>query len=56
LGPNGIIISIILGAGKTTTINILCGLFSPTYGNAYINGYDIISSMDDVRLSLGMIL
>ena len=29
------------GAGKTTTMSMLTGLFSPTSGEAKINGYNI---------------
>jgi len=29
------------GAGKTTIVLLLCGLYQPTSGNIYINGHDI---------------
>ncbi|XP_055537148.1 phospholipid-transporting ATPase ABCA3-like isoform X2 [Wyeomyia smithii] len=42
------------GAGKTTAMSMLTGLFPPTSGTAIINGYDIGSDMDAVRNSLGL--
>ncbi|KAL5263173.1 hypothetical protein ACHWQZ_G008548 [Mnemiopsis leidyi] len=42
------------GAGKTTTMSMLTGLFSPSGGNALVNGHSILTSMDKVRKSLGM--
>uniref|UniRef100_UPI0037E7D1F5 phospholipid-transporting ATPase ABCA1 n=1 Tax=Semicossyphus pulcher TaxID=241346 RepID=UPI0037E7D1F5 len=42
------------GAGKTTTMSILTGLFPPTSGTALINGYDIHTDMDSIRMYLGM--
>ncbi|XP_014662041.1 PREDICTED: LOW QUALITY PROTEIN: ATP-binding cassette sub-family A member 1-like [Priapulus caudatus] len=42
------------GAGKTTTMSILTGLYVPTSGTAFIHGHDIMTSMDDIRKSLGM--
>ena len=42
------------GAGKTTTMSILTGLFTPTSGEAHINGYNISNEMDLVRQSLGI--
>ena len=42
------------GAGKTTTMSILTGLLTPTEGNAFINGYSIITDMDNIRKSLGI--
>uniref|UniRef100_A0A673D0D2 P-type phospholipid transporter n=1 Tax=Sphaeramia orbicularis TaxID=375764 RepID=A0A673D0D2_9TELE len=42
------------GAGKTTTMSILTGLFPPTSGTAIINGYDIHTDMDRIRMYLGM--
>lgn len=47
LGPNG--------AGKTTTINILCTLLMPTSGTAIVNGFDVVSSPNEVRKSIGII-
>mmetsp|Transcript_32638 Transcript_32638/g.5922 ORF Transcript_32638/g.5922 Transcript_32638/m.5922 type:complete len:158 (+) Transcript_32638:1427-1900(+) len=38
LGPNG--------AGKTTLISMLTGLYTPTRGNAWVEGYDIIKQLD----------
>lgn len=29
------------GAGKSTTMNILCGVLKPTQGNVYVKGFDI---------------
>ena len=42
------------GAGKTTVMSVLTGLYEPTGGTAYIYGHDIRSNMDDVRESLGL--
>ena len=42
------------GAGKTTTLSMLTGLYSPTSGQAYINGYEISQDMVLIRRSLGL--
>jgi len=47
LGPNG--------AGKTTTINILCTLLMPTSGEVIVNGFNVVTSPDEVRRSIGII-
>ena len=40
--------------GKTTTISILTGLFTPTSGSATINGKDIHANMDSIRENMGL--
>lgn len=47
LGPNG--------AGKTTTINMLSTLLNPSSGYAEVAGFDITTSRDDVRRSIGIV-
>ena len=47
LGPNG--------AGKTTLISVLCGLVSPTGGQARIGGYDIVSDYRKERQLVGLV-
>lgn len=42
------------GAGKSTTMSMLTGLYQPTSGTAYIKGKDIRTDMNSVRSSLGM--
>ena len=48
LGPNG--------SGKTTTINLLPGLWKPTRGHAEVLGYDTRNSADAVRERTGALL
>lgn len=47
LGPNG--------AGKTTTISMLSTMLEPTSGTAFVNGFNIANSQDNVRKSLGIV-
>ncbi|OBS77731.1 hypothetical protein A6R68_19880, partial [Neotoma lepida] len=50
-------ISVLLGhngAGKSTTLAILSGLYPPTRGEAYVYGYDISQNMAQIRKSLGL--
>jgi len=42
------------GAGKSTTISLLTGLYPPTRGTALIAGHDITTEMDQARLALGV--
>lgn len=42
------------GCGKTTTLNMLTGMFSPTSGTAYLNKHDIRKDIDLARKSLGL--
>jgi ABC-type multidrug transport system ATPase subunit len=42
------------GAGKSTLISILTGISKPSYGEAFIFGYDISTQMDEIRKILGV--
>ena len=41
------------GAGKTTITFILCGLYAPDSGTAYILGNDIRTQMNQIQSNLG---
>jgi len=41
------------GAGKSTTIRMLCGLLGPTSGTATVGGYDINTQPEKVKEHLG---
>ncbi len=41
------------GAGKSTTIRMLCGLLQPTAGTARVGGYDIQKQTNQVKLNIG---
>ncbi|MGL4311388.1 MAG: ABC transporter ATP-binding protein [Paracoccaceae bacterium] len=47
LGPNG--------AGKTTFISILCGLVTPTGGQASVGGHDIVRDYRIARQMIGLV-
>ena len=42
------------GAGKTSTISILTGLFPPTSGDCFIYGNSIVSATNEARQSMGI--
>jgi len=42
------------GAGKTTAISLLTGLYPPTFGSAVIGGHDITTELTQARLALGV--
>ncbi len=41
------------GAGKSTTIKMLCGILEPTSGDALVGGYSIKNDSDKVKLNIG---
>ncbi len=41
------------GAGKSTTIRILCGLLEPTSGRAFVAGYDVAKKPEEVKRRIG---
>lgn len=41
------------GAGKTTAMRMLCGLLSPTSGEATVAGFDIFRQPDEVKKNIG---
>lgn len=43
------------GAGKSTTINIMCGVLEKDAGKIFIDGKDIDESMDEVKRQLGVV-
>lgn len=42
------------GAGKSTTMNMLCGTLVPTFGDAVVNGYSITRDRTGARRNLGI--
>ncbi len=41
------------GAGKTTAMKMLCGLSTPSSGNAIIAGYDIYTETENIKKNIG---
>lgn len=41
------------GAGKSTTIRMLCGILEPTSGDALVAGHSVMKSPDEVKLNIG---
>lgn len=41
------------GAGKSTTIRMLCGILNPTSGDAMVAGYSVMNKPDDVKRNIG---
>ncbi|MCB0728238.1 MAG: ABC transporter ATP-binding protein [Ignavibacteriae bacterium] len=41
------------GAGKSTTIKMLCGILEPTSGDALVGGYSIATQPDEVKKNIG---
>lgn len=47
LGPNG--------AGKTTLINIICGTVTPTSGQVFAGGHDVVRDFRGARAMIGLV-
>jgi daunorubicin resistance ABC transporter ATP-binding subunit len=47
LGPNG--------SGKTTAVNLLCGLITPSSGRVIVLGRDVSADPRSVRMSIGVV-
>ncbi|MCP4539624.1 MAG: ABC transporter ATP-binding protein [Chloroflexi bacterium] len=45
LGPDG--------AGKTTTIRMLCAIMDPTEGNAHVAGFDTVKQPEEIKKRIG---
>ena len=41
------------GAGKSTTIRMLCGILAPTSGDALVGGYSVMKQPDKVKNNIG---
>ncbi|MDQ3018961.1 MAG: ABC transporter ATP-binding protein [Bacteroidota bacterium] len=41
------------GAGKSTTIKMLCGILEPTSGDAKVGGYSVANEPDSVKRNIG---
>ena len=41
------------GAGKTTTLRLLCGLMNPTEGSVTVAGFDVTNQLDAVKDQIG---
>lgn len=41
------------GAGKTTSIKMLCGLLRPTSGKAKVAGFDVFGQSEQIKLNIG---
>ncbi len=47
LGPNG--------AGKTTLISIICGIVTPSSGEVFVDGHNILSEYRQARSKIGLV-
>src|SRR6478736_6608064 len=41
------------GAGKTTAMRMLCGLSTPSSGNAVIAGFDVYTQAEQIKKNIG---
>ena len=43
------------GAGKSTTINIICSILSKDGGKVYVNGFDLDGESEKIRNEIGIV-
>lgn len=43
------------GAGKSTTVRMLCGILAPSEGTAIIDGYDVSTQPEQIKQSIGYV-
>ena len=41
------------GAGKTTAMRMLCGLLTPSSGNAKVAGFDVYKETESIKKNIG---
>ena len=41
------------GAGKTTTIRLLCAIMSPSDGSASVAGFDVVKEAEEIKKRIG---
>jgi ABC-type multidrug transport system ATPase subunit len=55
--PSGLILKNFLkghnGAGKSTTISMICGLYRPSSGNILVDNYNVVNETKKARSKLG---
>ena len=44
-----------MGAGKSTTISMLCTLIKPSGGRALVDGFDVVAQQMEVRRRIGLV-
>ena len=44
------------GAGKSTTISIMCGQLDKDSGEVYVNGLDVEKEIDKIKIEIGVVV
>src|SRR5476651_1654154 len=43
------------GAGKSTTIRMLCGILAPTSGTGHVAGFDVSTQPEQIKTAIGYV-